>query len=82
MNYYEKLEAAGHVLRRAEHGEIDNWVMDVGYHNGPGCINCHESWCEHCEDTIEPCIGKEAYDELARQSRYQVYLQLKEEFGD
>jgi hypothetical protein len=80
LNYDEKLEAAGHVLKRDEDGDIDHWVMDVGYHNGPGCINCHDSWCQHCEDTIEPCIGKAAYDAQQKESRFALYQSLKKEF--
>ncbi len=80
MNYQEQLEAAGHVLKRDEDGKIDNWVMEYDYHNGPGCVNCQDSWCEHCEDHIEPCIGKDAYDAQCREARHRQYLKLKEEF--
>lgn len=82
MTYYEELEAAGHILQRDDTGKIDNWVLDFDYHNGPGCINCEESWCSHCGDTIEPCIGKEAYEANAKAYRYKQYLKLKEEFDD
>jgi hypothetical protein len=80
MNYLEKLEAAGHVLKRDQYGCIDLFVLDYEYHNGPGCINCHDSWCEHCEDEITPCIGKQAYEAKCREARFKQYLQLKEEF--
>ena len=78
--YYKKLEAAGHVLYRDEDGSVDAWKLDYDYHNGPGCVNCHQSWCEHCEDTIQPCIGREEFERRARQHRYEHYLVLKEEF--
>lgn len=81
MNYTQQLEAAGHILKRETDGEIDSWVMDFGYHNGPGCVNCGDSWCEHCEDPIKPCIGKEAAAANAKAFRYEQYLKLKEEFG-
>jgi hypothetical protein len=80
MTYYEELEAAGHVLRRDEDGRVDNFVMEYGFHNGPGCVNCHDSWCEHCGDKIEPCIGKEAYEAEQKQYRYERYVELKKEF--
>lgn len=80
MTYEERLEAAGHVLKRDEDGRIDQWVLEYEYHNGPGCINCGDSWCHHCEDSFEPCIGKEAADDSARQYRYKRFLELKEEF--
>lgn len=80
MTYFEQLEAAGHVLKRDEDGEIDSWAMEWGYHNGPRCVNCNDSWCEHCQDNIKPCIGKEAYEAECKALRYQQYLKLKEEF--
>jgi hypothetical protein len=53
--YHKKLEAAGHKLIRDDDGYIDIFVLDEGYHNGPGCELCGESWCHHCEPTITPC---------------------------
>ncbi len=82
MTYLEQLESAGHVLKLNEDGLIDTWVMDLGYHNGPGCINCHDSWCVHCEDKIESCIGAEEYERQAKQRRYEQWLKLNEEFGE
>ncbi len=79
-DYYAALEAAGHVLHRDEDGNIDFFVMDYGYHNGPGCVNCHDSWCEHCEDSFENCIGATAYEEKSKEKRFEQYLKLKEEF--
>lgn len=52
------LEEAGHVLKRGSYGDIDIFVRDNGFHNGPGCELCGESWCHHCEGEIEPCTGK------------------------
>lgn len=80
MDYYKKLEKAGHVLKRDEDGEIDAWVLDFGYHNGPGCVNCGASWCEHCKDDITPCVGKKIEEADAKAVRYEQYLKLKEEF--
>lgn len=53
--YYAAIEAAGHLLKRTDDGEVDFFVLDSGYHNGPGCELCHVVWCEHCRDKIEPC---------------------------
>jgi len=57
--FAERLERAGHKLRRNEDGEVDNFVVSEGFHNGPGCLVCSESWCEHCacNREIEPCDG-------------------------
>jgi hypothetical protein len=80
MNYLEALEEAGHVLERDEDGDVDTFAYEYGYHNGPVCVNCQRSWCVHCEDSFDFCIGKEAYDAKQRETRYQMYLKLKEEF--
>lgn len=53
--YHEALEAAGHKLRRNDNGEVDVWVMEEDFHNGPGCELCGESWCHHCKPKARPC---------------------------
>ncbi len=80
MDYYEHIEEMGHVLKRDEYGDIDCFVLDYEYHNGPGCVNCHDSWCEHCEDKVTECIGKEAYETQMKEYRFKQYQKLKEEF--
>lgn len=56
---YEALRAAGHVLQTTEDGDIDTFALDYEYHNGPACVLCHQSWCEHCEvrgdGEFDPC---------------------------
>ena len=56
--YWDKLEAAGHVLERDVDGEVDYFAFECGCHNGPSCVLCGDSWCHHCEDSIEPCKGR------------------------
>lgn len=44
---------------REEDGSIDMWVLDSGYHNGPACLRCHESFCQFCTPDWEqegPCV--------------------------
>lgn len=53
--YHAYLEAQGHRLVRDEDGEIDVFVLDCEYHNGPGCELCGESWCHHCRDEVDAC---------------------------
>lgn len=56
--FYRKLEQAGHVLKKDDDGEVDNFAYDYGFHNGPVCELCGEMWCEHCHEEgseIEPC---------------------------
>ena len=60
--YYAYIEDHGHVLRREADGSIDTWVLDCDYHNGPGCVRCHDIWCHHCRDEVEFC--DEAHSEL------------------
>ena len=38
----------GHVWKLDEYGCVDDFGLDVGYHNGPICVRCHYSYCEHC----------------------------------
>lgn len=48
-----------HQWRRKENGEIDDFAMEFGYHNGPVCERCGYSFCEHCEpDGYDkgPCV--------------------------
>ena len=66
MNSYDHewikaAKAAGHVLRKDE-GKVDWFVMDSGFHNGPGCSKCGKSWCQWCTSPseIEPCQVKES----------------------
>lgn len=47
-------QANGHQLIVDEEGFVDFWIHGVGYHNGPGCAACHESWCEHCHPDGPP----------------------------
>lgn len=65
MNEYDEawiaaMKAKGHmpVMRDEEDGGgLDVFVMDYGYHNGPGCSSCGISWCHHCNgpDSIKEC---------------------------
>ena len=53
-----------HQWRRKENGEIDDFAMEIGYHNGPVCERCGYSFCEHCEpDGYDkgPCVIDEYY---------------------
>ena len=42
-----------------ESGHRDDFQLDVGYHNGPRCELCQESYCEHCVDVaaLDDCAG-------------------------
>lgn len=53
--YHSELENAGHRLIRSEDGTVDIFRLDSGYHNGPECELCGETWCQHCRRDIEPC---------------------------
>lgn len=41
-----------HVWQLDESGKIDMWVLvwvlDHGFHNGPRCVICRKTFCEHC----------------------------------
>lgn len=34
-------------------GEIDNFIHNTGFHNGPECSLCGYSRCEHCHNVYE-----------------------------
>jgi hypothetical protein len=46
------MEAKGHtpIMMQYPGGEpeLDIWVVEQGYHNGPGCSTCGWSTCQHC----------------------------------
>ena len=50
--------ANGHVWKKDEDGNVDSLAMDVEFHNGPVCVNCGYSFCEHCDShELKPCSG-------------------------
>ncbi len=54
--YHQELEAAGHELyRHDDDGRIDIFRLESGFHNGPECKLCGESWCHHCQPTVRRC---------------------------
>lgn len=57
--FYNRLESLGHKLKRDGSGNVDFFALDSGYHNGPECVLCGESWCEHCENNPTECTHKE-----------------------
>ena len=46
-----------HMWYRDKDGDIDMFYLDYGYHNGPGCMKCGASFCEHCAPdwADDPC---------------------------
>jgi hypothetical protein len=60
--------AKGHDLKRDEDGDVDIFVVDVGYHNGPGCIACGWDACMHCDgiDKIPECTEAARAEEASR----------------
>lgn len=33
-------------------GDIDVWRLEYDIHNGPQCMRCKQSFCEHCRPKI------------------------------
>jgi hypothetical protein len=79
----ERLIAAGHQPKRDEDGDIDNFAIESEYHNGPMCEVCYAGRCQHCDDgsPFEPCPGQEEMDRLAKERRYNQWVELNKEFG-
>ena len=53
--FHAMLEDAGHRLIRSANGEVDIFVLDYDFHNGPGCELCGNVWCQHCQNEITQC---------------------------
>lgn len=52
-----------HDWERKKDGSIDEFAIESGFHNGPRCKRCNDSFCVHCEpdgyETHKPCIVDE-----------------------
>jgi hypothetical protein len=48
---------AKHVWFKDDRGQRDDFRLDFGFHNGPQCEACLETYCEHCVDveTLDDC---------------------------
>lgn len=61
-----------HLWYKDENGNIDEWRVDNGFHNGPECQICHTAFCEHCTpdwSTTECEIGHYYCSECEETSR-------------
>lgn len=61
-----------HLWYKDENGNIDEWRVDNGFHNGPECQICHTAFCEHCTpdwSTTECEIGHYYCPECTETSR-------------
>lgn len=61
-----------HLWYKDENGNIDEWRVENGFHNGPECQICHTAFCEHCTpdwSTTECEIGHYYCFECAETSR-------------
>lgn len=48
-----------HDWRKDKDGNIDEFAMDYGFHNGPACKRCGYSFCMHCKPNgwnEKPCV--------------------------
>jgi len=52
-----------HLWKREENGNIDIFAFEVGFHNGPECEVCGESFCHHCEPGCYEGVCKIGYFE-------------------
>jgi len=55
-----ELDPKGHEWRKNDDGTVDVFGLDddIGFHNGPICVKCYYSFCEHCNrGPIEECPG-------------------------
>jgi hypothetical protein len=54
-DYHSYLRKLDHVLRLDDSGNVDVFGLCYETHNGPVCINCGDSWCQHCADVADKC---------------------------
>lgn len=49
----------GHTPKMDSDGTMNEWVVNSGFHNGPGCEACDWSCCQHCtsESEIPECTA-------------------------
>lgn len=50
--WHDAMVAKGHVPIMEEYSDgpvLDVFVVDCGFHNGPGCSKCRWSTCYHCD---------------------------------
>jgi len=52
-----------HKWQKLKSGEINNSALSEGYHNGPVCVECGHSFCEHCqpEEWESECLGRPGF---------------------
>lgn len=68
-----EIDPKGHVWQKNDDGTTDTIAMDSDSgHNGPRCVNCGESFCEHCfevgRETFTRCLFRE-WDIVRQRSR-------------
>ena len=68
MSMPKQLVEGGHAFLTNDYDDkIDHWQYEGGFHNGPRCVNCNMSWCEHCNPEI--------YEEQCPQNNIIVVLE-------
>jgi hypothetical protein len=52
-----------HKWQRLPNGEINKWAISGEYCNGPECVECGYTFCEHChpEEYDSECPGREGF---------------------
>lgn len=57
---YGKTTLPHHKWHVNKYGNIDEFAVGIGYHNGPECVRCGKSFCQHCNPECydEPCTAE------------------------
>jgi len=52
-----------HKWQKLGNGEINDFAMSEGFHNGPVCVECGFHFCEHCqpEERESECPGRAGF---------------------
>lgn len=80
--FEQRAEELGHKLQRDEDGDIDVFAVDSGFHNGPACEACRDSWCHHCTsaDELKPCPGAAEYEAALEKRERAELARLKAKY--
>jgi hypothetical protein len=53
-----------HKWQKTTDGKINEWAVSGGYCNGPKCVECGYSFCEHCNPNgyNSECPGRKGFE--------------------
>jgi hypothetical protein len=67
---------AKHKWQKLSDGSINHWGDSGGFHNGPICVECGYSFCEHCqpEEWNSECPGRKGFKFSVNFAPYDIWI--------